>query len=96
MPNPQTEAPLPRLHNPNLTDDEVRLLSCLLDLHVVKLADEPPPLITILVLVQQLASTQERGGGMPLAFRLKEKFDRLYELVGCNCGNPECSHHRPR
>jgi hypothetical protein len=92
---PQPDAPLPRVFNPNLTEDEVRLVALLVDSHYLKCTGTLG-IMDIFVMTQQIALTQDRGGGMSLAEGLKEKFDRLYEIVGCNCGDPSCSQAKHR
>lgn len=81
---------LPRLHNPNLTDDEVRLIALLLDCHKAKVEGD---LMYLLETARALIKTLER---MPEGVfeTLAAKFDKLWDIVGCNCDDPECVNRR--
>src|SRR5678809_1261851 len=88
---------LPRVHQLQITDDESRLIGLSWDKMIAEVGGNLALAIDYAGCIREhIVTMHERMGDEEFfAFLLatKKKFDALWEIHGCACGNPDCGHN---
>ena len=92
-PKAETAAPLPRVHELKLSDNQSRLVGLLWDKFIAEASWDIELALALTASIHTHIEQIEPEQFNYELVDLKQKLDMFWKVHGCGCGSPECRHN---